>query len=233
MHRSSSTICFLDSDTWRSSRPCPAPALLTRHGNTRMLAKRPGFVWMHSIQAIYVLRRSQNRKRTVGASSWRMASGGSSMVPAGGARGSPDRGISSAAAGHSAAAGWRRPRSIVSSGSYGASGGGLQDCPAAGCPTRVGPAVRATPARAAGSRPPPPAAGRPCQLAVRRRAPPTSNSSASAIAPVTGRAGTGVSSATIENCTAAALGLPAPSCAAPAAMSTVRAPEAAGVIVAV
>ena len=26
---------------------------------------------MHSIQAIYVLRRSQNRKRTVGASSWR------------------------------------------------------------------------------------------------------------------------------------------------------------------
>ena len=48
------------------------------------------------------------------------------------------------------------------------------------------------------------------------RAPTTSNnSSASAIAP-------------IENCTAAALGLPAPSYAAPAAMSTVAIPEAAG-----
>ena len=52
-------------------------------------------------------------------------------------------------------------------------------------------------------------------------------------APITGRAGTGVRSATIENCTAAAFGLPALSCAAPAAMSTVTAPEAAGVIVAV
>ena len=41
--------------------------------------------------------------------------------------------------------------------------------------------------------------------------PPPSNSSASASAPVTGRAGTGVRSATIENCTAAALGLPATS----------------------
>ena len=56
----------------------------------------------------------------------------------------------------------------------------------------------------------------PCQLAVRRRAPPPSNSSASASAPITGRAGTGVRSATIENCTAAALGLAAPSYAAPA-----------------
>ena len=52
------------------------------------------------------------------------------------------------------------------------------------------------------------AAGRPCQLAGRRRAPPPSNSSASAA--ITGRAGTGVGSATIENCTAAALGLPPP-----------------------
>ena len=41
-----------------------------------------------------------------------------------------------------------------------------------------------------------------------------------------------VRSATIENCTAAALGLPAPSCAAPTPMSTVTAPEAAGVIAA-
>ena len=39
---------------------------------------------------------------------------------------------------------------------------------------------------------------RPCQLAGRRRAPPTSNSSASAVAPITGRAGTGIRSATIE-----------------------------------
>ena len=40
-------------------------------------------------------------------------------------------------------------------------------------------------------------------------------------------------SATIENWSAAALGVPALSCAAPAAMSTVTAPEASGVIVAV
>ena len=72
------------------------------------------------------------------------------------------------------------------------------------------------------------AAGRPGQLAVRRRAPPPSNSSASASTPITGRAGTGVRSATMENCTAAALGLPLPSRAAPAAMSTVTVPEAAG-----
>ena len=58
----------------------------------------------------------------------------------------------------------------------------------------------------------------PCQLAVRRRTPPPSNSSASAVAPITGRA--------------AALGLLPPSRAAPAAMSTVTVPEAAGVIVA-
>ena len=59
------------------------------------------------------------------------------------------------------------------------------------------------------------------------------DSSASASAPITGRAGTGVRSATIENCTAAALGLPPASRAAPAAMSTRHgAPEAAGVIVA-
>ena len=56
----------------------------------------------------------------------------------------------------------------------------------------------------------------PCQLPVRRRAPLPSNSSASA--PITGRAGTGVRSATIENCTAAALGLPPASRAAPAAL---------------
>ena len=48
--------------------------------------------------------------------------------------------------------------------------------------------------------------------------------------PITGRAGTGVRSATIENCTADALGLA--DRAAPAVMSTVTVPEAAGVIVA-
>ena len=53
---------------------------------------------------------------------------------------------------------------------------------------------------------------------VERRRPATA---AQASATLTGRAGTGVRSATIENCTAAALGLPAPSCATPAAMSTV------------
>ena len=59
------------------------------------------------------------------------------------------------------------------------------------------------------------------------------DSSASASAPITGRAGTGVRSAMIENCTAAAaLGLPPASRAAPAAMATVTVPEAAGVIVA-
>ena len=42
---------------------------------------------------------------------------------------------------------------------------------------------------------------------------------------------TGVRSATIEKWSAAALGLPALSCDAPAAMSTVTVPEAAGVIV--
>ena len=41
-------------------------------------------------------------------------------------------------------------------------------------------------------------AGTACQLAVRRRAPPPSNSSASASAPITGRASTGVRSATME-----------------------------------
>ena len=45
------------------------------------------------------------------------------------------------------------------------------------------------------------------------------DSSASASAPITGRAGTGVRSATIENCTAAALGLPPASRVAPAAMA--------------
>ena len=44
--------------------------------------------------------------------------------------------------------------------------------------------------------------------------------------------GTWVKSATIENWSAATLGFPASSSAAPAAMSTVKAPEAAGVIVA-
>ena len=53
------------------------------------------------------------------------------------------------------------------------------------------------------SRPP-----RPRQLAV-RRAPRTSNGSVRVIAPASGRAGTGVRSAMIENCTAAAVGLPA------------------------
>ena len=47
-----------------------------------------------------------------------------------------------------------------------------------------------------------------CQLAAHRRTPPTSNNTASAIAPAIGRAGTGVRSATIENWSAAALGLP-------------------------
>ena len=60
-----------------------------------------------------------------------------------------------------------------------------------------------------------------CQLAAHRRTPPTSNNTASAIAPAIGRAGTGVRSATIENWSAVALGLPALSCDAPAAMSTV------------
>ena len=59
-----------------------------------------------------------------------------------------------------------------------------------------------------------------CQLAAHRRTPPTSNNTASAIAPAIGRAGTGVRSATIENWSPAALGLPALSCDAPAAMST-------------
>ena len=72
-----------------------------------------------------------------------------------------------------------------------------------------------------------------CQLAAHRRTPPTSNNTASAIAPAIGRAGTGVRSATIENWSAVALGLPALSCDAPAAMSTVTVPEAAGVIVTV
>ena len=63
------------------------------------------------------------------------------------------------------------------------------------------------------------------QLAVRRRAPPPSNSSASASAPITGRTGTGVRSATIENCTAVALGLPPASRAAPAARATVKMPD--------
>ena len=40
-------------------------------------------------------------------------------------------------------------------------------------------------------------------------------------------------SAAIENRSAPSFGLPAPSCAAPAAISTVTVPEAAGVIVAV
>ena len=53
------------------------------------------------------------------------------------------------------------------------------------------------------------------------------------IAPASGRAGTGVRSAVMENWAAAALGLPALSCAAPAAMSTVTVPEASGVIVTV
>ena len=43
---------------------------------------------------------------------------------------------------------------------------------------------------------------------------------------------TGVSSAVMENCVAAALGLPALSSAAPAAMSTVTVPDAVGVTVA-
>ena len=65
------------------------------------------------------------------------------------------------------------------------------------------------------------------QPAIRRRTPPGSNSTTSASPAIRGRAGTGISAATIENRTAAALGLPPPSCAAPAAMSTVTAPEAA------
>ena len=72
-----------------------------------------------------------------------------------------------------------------------------------------------------------------CQLAAHLRTPPTSNNTASAIAPAIGRAGTGVRSATIENWSAAALGLPALSCDAPAAMSTVTVPAASGVIVTV
>ena len=69
--------------------------------------------------------------------------------------------------GDSAADGCSRPRSGESSDSYQASGGGLQDCPAAGALPRCSPPVSNT-ARAAGSRPPPAGRG---QLAERRENP--------------------------------------------------------------
>ncbi len=72
-----------------------------------------------------------------------------------------------------------------------------------------------------------------CQLAARTAHPADQQQHRKRDRAGTGRGGTGVRSATIENWSAAALGLPAPSSAAPAAMSTVKVPEASGVIVAV
>ena len=103
-------------------------------------------------------------------------------------------------------------------------------------PRRLG-APAAPPASRPEPRPPTPTSSRAdggsTVPADASRANPFHAASAAQARPVTGRAGTGVRSATIENCTAAALGLPPASRAAPAAMSTRHgAPEAAGVIVA-
>ena len=91
------------------------------------------------------------------------------------------------------------------------SGGGLQNCPVGRPRATAGEAPGRAAAAVAtdGTQPRFPSPPGVCQLAVCRRAPPPSNSSACASAPITGRAGTGVRSATIENCTAAALGVAA------------------------